>query len=98
MKIPRPWQGVRMRRGVETAVMAVALAAPAARQIEVAVADLAGLLAELGIEYGSDASVAIARCIAAILRGRAEVASGALAQLFGSITPALLDWPPPPTS
>jgi ribonucleoside-diphosphate reductase alpha chain len=83
---------------VETAVMAVALAAPAARQIEVAVADLAGLLAALGIEYGSDASVAIARCIAAILRGRAEVASGALAQLFGSITPALLDWPPPPTS
>src|SRR5690349_3753722 len=56
---------------VETAVMAVALAAPAAQQIEVAVADLAGLLAALGIEYGSDASVAIAGCIAAILRGRA---------------------------
>jgi hypothetical protein len=83
---------------VETAVMAVTLAAPAAQRIEVGVADLAGLLAALGIEYGSDPAVAIARCIAAILRGRAEVASGALAQLFGNVAPALLDWPAPPPS
>ncbi len=81
---------------VETAVMAATLAAPAAQRIEVAVADLAGLLAALGIEYDSEASLAIARCIAAILRGRAEVASGALAQLFGHVAPALLDWPAPP--
>src|SRR5690349_15255832 len=74
----------------ETAVMALTLAAPAASRIEVTVADLAGLLAALGIEYGSDASIAIARCIAAVLRGRAEAASGTLAQLFGSVAPALL--------
>jgi len=82
---------------VETAVTALTLAAPAAQRIEVAVTDLAGLLAGLGIAYGSDASVAVARCIAAILRGRAEVASGELAQLFGSAAPALLDWPAPPS-
>jgi hypothetical protein len=81
---------------VETAVTALTLAAPGAPRVEVAVSDLAGLLAALGIEYGSEASVAVARCIAAILRGRAEAASGALAQLFGSVAPALLDWPAPP--
>ena len=59
-------------------------------------ADLAGLLALLGIDYGSDASLTIARALAAILRGRAEAASGALARLFGTIAPATLDWPAPP--
>jgi ribonucleoside-diphosphate reductase alpha chain len=82
---------------VETVVTALTLAHPSATQIEVSVADLAGLLALLGIDYGSDASLAVARALAAILRGRAEVASGALAQLFGPIAPALLDWPAPPT-
>jgi hypothetical protein len=82
---------------VETAVTALTLAAPAASRIEVSVADLALLLAELGIEYGSEASLATARGIVAVLRGRAEVASSRLAQLFGSIGPAPLDWPAPPT-
>jgi ribonucleoside-diphosphate reductase alpha chain len=83
---------------VETAVTALTMAAPAAPRIEVAVADLAGLLAALGIEYGSEAAIAVARCIAAILRGRAEVASGVLAQLFGNVAPALLDWAAPPAA
>ena len=62
----------------------------------VGVADLAGLLALLGIEYGSDASLATTRALAAILRGRAAAASGAMAGLFGSVAPATLDWPAPP--
>ena len=51
-------------------------------------ADLAGLLALLGIDYGSELSRDVARALAAILRGRAEAASGALARLFGAIAPA----------
>jgi len=81
---------------VETAVVAAALAAPSATRIAIGVADLAGLLALLGLEYGSDASLAVARSLAAILRGRAEAASGALAVLFGPVAPASLDWPAPP--
>jgi ribonucleoside-diphosphate reductase alpha chain len=51
----------------------------------------------LGIDYGSDASLAVSRALVAILRGRAEVASAALARLFGSVAPAILDWPAPPS-
>ncbi|HEY2618964.1 MAG TPA: TSCPD domain-containing protein [Acetobacteraceae bacterium] len=80
---------------VETAVFALTLAAPAATRLAIGVADLAGLLAILGIDYGSDASLAIARALAAILRGRAEAASGALARLFGAVAPVSLDWPEP---
>ena len=81
---------------VETAVTALTLALPAASRLAMGVADLAGLLAALGIDYGSDASLAIARALAAILRGRAEAASGALARLFGTVAPTSLDWPAPP--
>ncbi len=82
---------------VETAVTALTLAAPSASRLAVGVADLAGLLAILGIEYGSDASLAIARVLAAILRGRAEAASAALARLFGTVAPVSQDLPAPPT-
>jgi ribonucleoside-diphosphate reductase alpha chain len=81
---------------VETAVAALTLFAPAADRIGVGMADLAGLLARLGIECGSDEAVAIARGVAAILRGRAEMASGTMAGLFGSVSPAAHDWPAPP--
>lgn len=81
---------------VETAVIALTLAAPAATNIAVAMADLAGLLALVGIPYGSDDAQTIGRALAAILRGRAEAASGAMARLFGSIAAATLDWPAPP--
>jgi len=74
---------------VETAVMALTLAAPAAPRVAVGVADLAGLLAALGIDYGSAASLAVVRAIAGILRGRAMVASGALARLFVAVAPAM---------
>jgi hypothetical protein len=81
---------------VETAVTALSLLAPSAGRIAVGMADLAGLLATLGIDYASDQALAVARALAAILRGRAEVASGALARLFGAAAPAMIDWPAPP--
>ncbi len=81
---------------VETAVTTLTLFAPAATRLAIGMADFSGLLAQLGIAYGADASVAIARALAAILRGRAEAASGAMARLFGSVAPAALDWPAPP--
>jgi hypothetical protein len=82
---------------VETAVTALTLFAPAAARIAVGVSDLALLLGLLGIEYGSDASQSVARALAAILRGRAEAASGAMARLFGSVVAATMDWPAPPS-
>ncbi len=81
---------------VETAVTALTLAAPGASRLWVGVSDLARLLGLLGIEYGSEASLAIAGALAAILRGRAEAASGALARLFGTVVPMAVDWPEPP--
>ncbi len=83
-------------QAVETAVTALTLAVPAASRIAIGFADLAGLLALLGIEYGSADSIALARALAAILRARAEMASAAMASLFGSIAPAVADWPAPP--
>ena len=82
---------------VETAVTALTLFAPGATQIAVGVSDLALLLGLLGIEYGSEASQAIVRALSAILRGRAEAASGAMARLFGSVVPAIMGWPAPPS-
>jgi ribonucleoside-diphosphate reductase alpha chain len=81
---------------VETATTAATLTFPSASSIEIGFADLAGLLALLGIDYGSDASLGVARALAAILRGRAEAASGALARLFGTTAPSSRDWPAPP--
>jgi ribonucleoside-diphosphate reductase alpha chain len=78
---------------IETAVIALTLSAPAASRLAVGFADLAGLLARLGIEYGSDASLAVARSLAAILGGQAAAASGAMARLFGTVATAVLDWP-----
>ena len=82
---------------VETAVTALTLFAPSTPRIAVGMADFALLLGLLGVEYGSNASLAIARSLAAILRGRAEAASGAMARLFGFVIPATMDWPAPPT-
>lgn len=85
-----------LAEAVETAVIALSFAAPHVRDIDVGVADLAGLLAALGVDYGSDAARDIARCIVAIVRGRAHVASGRLGRLNGPMRPAAFDWPTPP--
>jgi len=80
---------------VETAVIALTLFAPSAARISVSMSDLSGLLALLVLDYDSPASLAVARSLAAILRGRAEVASGALARMFGIVAPTKA-WPAPP--
>jgi len=63
---------------VETAVLALALARPEAARIAVRIADLAGLLAALGLDYESAEGREVAAGIAALLRGRAEMASAHL--------------------
>ena len=82
---------------VETATVALTLAAPSARRLALGVADLSGLLAALGLAYGAPASLDVARCLAAILRFRAEAASGAMAEFFGPLATAR-PAPPPPAS
>ena len=85
-----------LAEAVETAVIALRFAAPGARDIAVGVADLAGLLAALGIDYATEPARDIARCIAAIVRARADAASGRLGRLTGPMWPASFDWPVPP--
>jgi ribonucleoside-diphosphate reductase alpha chain len=81
---------------IETAVIALSFAAPRVRDIDVGMADLAGLLAALGVDYASESARDIARCLAVILRGRADAASGRLGRLMGPMRPAAFDWPTPP--
>jgi hypothetical protein len=68
---------------VALAVTTLTLAAPASTHIRVAMADLAGLLAGLGLGYDSAAARDVAVCLAALLRARADNASARLAGLFG---------------
>ncbi len=84
-------------QAVETGTVALTLAVPSARRLGLGVADLAGLLAALGLTYGEPAGLDIARFIAAILRFRAEAASAAMAELFGVLATAK-DAPPPAAS
>jgi hypothetical protein len=85
---------------VETAVIALSFAAPRVRDIDVVIADLAGLLAALGIDYAADSARDTARCLAAILRGRADAASARVGRLgppvAGPMRPADFTWPTPP--
>lgn len=81
---------------VETAVLTLSFAAPASARLSVSMADLSGLLCALGIDYGSDDARDIARALATILRGRADVASGRIARLTDAMRPAPMDWPAPP--
>ncbi|HEY0182192.1 MAG TPA: TSCPD domain-containing protein, partial [Rhodopila sp.] len=85
-----------LAEAVETAVITLSFAAPEVRDIDIGIADLAGLLAALGIDYGSEAARDVARCLAAIVRGRADAASGRLARLQAPARPAAFDWPTPP--
>jgi hypothetical protein len=80
---------------IETAVTALSLAAPGAVRLRVRMADLAGLLAALGLDYRDAAARGVASCLAALLRGRAEAASAALAGQLGARASAS-SWPLPP--
>jgi ribonucleoside-diphosphate reductase alpha chain len=86
-----------LAEAVETSVVALSLAAPGVRDIDVGVADLAGLLAALGIDYASETARDVGRCLVAIVRGRADAASGRLGRLAGPMRPAAFDWPTPPS-
>jgi len=93
-----PGQGfdvVGFATAAETAVFASTLAAPSARRLSVGMADLAGLLAVLGIAYDSISARAIGSSLAALLRASAEAASADLAGLFGiADEPAHVPIPP----
>lgn len=86
---------------IETAVIALSFAAPRVRDIDVGMADLAGLLAMLGIDYASDSARDTARCLATILRGRADAASARIGRLgppvAGPLRSYAFTWPTPPT-
>lgn len=59
---------------VETAVIAMAMAAPGTRRVVVGVADLAGLLAARGLDYGTEAARDAARAVAGSVRHHADAA------------------------
>lgn len=67
----------------DTAALALALYAPASGRIAVGMADLAGLLAALGLPYDSALARAVAAALAALLRGRADGVSAMLALRLG---------------
>ena len=73
---------------VETAVVALTLACPAAREMAIGAADLAGLLAAMGLAYDSDAARAVAASLAGRLRTTADQASAAMGARFGAVSPA----------
>ncbi|MCB8880496.1 TSCPD domain-containing protein [Acidisoma cellulosilytica] len=77
------------------ATITLALLRPDARRIAVGFADLDGLLAGLGLSYDSVAGRDVAACVAAVMRGHAEIASARLSSLTGLY--ALPDiWSAPP--
>jgi ribonucleoside-diphosphate reductase alpha chain len=80
---------------VTTATEALSLLAPHAPRYAVAMADLAGLLAALGLDYASKPARDVACCLAAVLRGRVDAAlAGPQLDLLATIP----SWPAPPTS
>jgi ribonucleoside-diphosphate reductase alpha chain len=70
---------------VDIATLALALHAPMEKRITVGMADLAGLLAAMGLPYDGAPARAVAGTLAALLRGRADAASASLAQRFGVV-------------
>lgn len=80
------------------AALALALANPAARRLAVGMADLALLLAQLGVEYDSDDARDIGAGLASLLRSHTELASADLAMRFGPVCQAETAPAPPATT
>ncbi len=78
---------------IDTAAQALRLLAPGPYAI--AVADLAGLLAALGLDYASKPARDVALCLAAMLRGRADAG---LAGPQPDLLALVPNWPAPPDS
>ena len=68
------------------AVTALTVADPTARRLAIGVADLARLLAELGLDYGTPAARNVAAGLLALLRATADCQSAALCERFGALT------------
>ncbi len=79
----------------ETATTALALLAPGAAVLGVGMADLAGLLAALGLDYDSDVAREVAAGLACLLRAHCDLASASLAVRFGARAQAGPVAPPP---
>lgn len=69
-----------------------------ATKLRLGFADLAGLLAALGLAYDSAGARDVAAGIAALTRGAAEAQSGRLAERLGAREPVALIWPEPPAT
>jgi len=80
-----------------TAATAMALLSPSSPTLAIGMADLAGLLAAMGLDYDSDAARTVAATLAYVLRAQADRASADMAERFGALaeTTAL---PAPPAS
>lgn len=68
--------------------IALTLAMPAAPRLAVGFADLAGLLAAIGVEYDSEAARNTAAGLAALMRAEADRASAEMADRFGALAQA----------
>ncbi len=80
---------------VEIATVALTVLRPEAPRLALGFADLDGLLACLGLDYGSAAAREVATALAALLRGRAELVSARLTAITGRRF-APESWGPPP--
>ena len=80
------FDGAGFAEAVQTAVIALTLAAPAAQRIAIGITDLAGLLAGLGLDYDTDTARRMAAAVAGALRKHADAASTAMGEIFGALT------------
>ena len=69
-----------------------------AGRLRLGFADMAGLLAALGLAYASAEGRHVAAGIAALTRGTAETESGRIAERMGAREPVALLWPVPPAA
>ncbi|MCK8783891.1 TSCPD domain-containing protein [Roseomonas sp. NAR14] len=87
------------RAAVAVAVRALdILGGGKAGRLNLGFADLAGLLAGIGLRYDSPEARAVGAAIGALTRGAAEAESGRLAERHGATEPVALFAPPPPAS
>ncbi len=78
-----------------TAAEALHLLAPHATRYAVAMSDLAGLLAALGLDYAGKPARDVAACLAGVLRGQVDAA---LAGPQPDLLAAIPNWPAPPAA
>jgi ribonucleoside-diphosphate reductase alpha chain len=80
------------------AAIALTLGVPAAQRLAVGMADLAQLLAALGLDYDSDEARDVGAALAALLRAGADIGSAEMATTFGAVAQATQVAPAPATT